>query len=204
MSFESSGLPVTGCAPDTTQSLDPSATGCSRRDGSSPGPSRQLGGPGTGGRRDGARRRHRLIGRWGIERGRGGGRRMVAPRSIHVEVSSQFGAELGQHTLTGEREQGIGAERLYHLIRDHQRIFFGPGTRRVTQHAKLKRQMVAMSAKIGIHATSIGGELFAVLWCGRQKALFRGGPDSQDALLAIVFQRDVAHNLREFAGGGAE
>src|SRR5216683_8169775 len=39
MSFESRGLPVTVCAPDTTQLFEPSAIGCSRKKGSSQGPS---------------------------------------------------------------------------------------------------------------------------------------------------------------------
>src|SRR5437660_1593641 len=37
MSFESRGLPVTVCAPDTTQLFEPSGSGCSRKKGSSHG-----------------------------------------------------------------------------------------------------------------------------------------------------------------------
>src|SRR6266567_7508641 len=69
-----------------------------------------------------------LLRRSTFERRRRRGRRVVPPRSVHVEIGSQLRTQLGQNLLSRERSDGFGAQGFDHLVSDHQRILHGPWT----------------------------------------------------------------------------
>src|ERR1700733_9004732 len=139
ISFDNSGLPVTVCAPETTQSFDPftaSETGCVQI--SVPVPLRWV---------------TELSGR------------SIVPGSIHIQVGGQLRPQLSQDLLPRQSvAKGVIVQFLYHPDGNDNGVLCLPRLGSILQNAELERKAVAMrlnecvdSAGVGIEIRTVAG-----------------------------------------------
>jgi len=71
------------------------------------------------------------------------------------------------------------------------------------QKTKFERQPIAMRIEIGINSSRVCIKVLSVLWRRGLKTFFSGGAETENSLLAIMLQGDIADDLRKFSGSRA-
>ena len=129
------------------------------------------------------------------------GRRPVMPGPHRIQVGSQFRGEVGADLFPPILRLKLRIEQLAHADANQHRIGNRPRTRRVTEDAKLHRQMLAALLHVGVDPFCVRLKETPLAWRKLLRHPLRYSPQLQNALALVIVNPGFAWQCRAGCSG---